>query len=112
MKKIEALIKPYKLEEVKEALIGIGAEGMTISEVKGFGKQKGCSQNYLGVEHTVDFQPKIKIELVVPDSQVELAGRVIANSARTGRVGDGKIFVLAVEEAIHIRTGLVGEGAI
>jgi len=112
MKKIEALIKPYKLEQVKDSLSEVGVEGMTISEVKGFGKQKGYSQHFLGVESKVDFVPKIKIELVVPDSQVEIAVKIIMKSARTGNIGDGKIFILPMEEAVHIRTGVYGEKAI
>lgn len=112
MKKIEALIKPYKLEEVKEALAEVGVDGMTIGEVKGFGKQKGQSPKYLGVKNNIDFVPKIKIELVVPDSQVELAGKVIIKAARTGKIGDGKIFILPIDDAIQIRTGAKGERAV
>jgi len=112
MKKIEALIKPYKLEDVKNALSEVGVDGMTITEVKGFGKQKGYSQFYLGVENKVDFVPKIKIELVLLDSLVELASKVIIKSAKTGKIGDGKIFILPLEEAFHIRTGVTGDNAI
>ena len=112
MKKIEAIIKPYKLEEVKEALGEIGVDGMTISEVKGCGRQKGKNEIYRGTEYKVDFMPKLKIELVLPDSQVGLATMVIAKTARTGKIGDGKIFVSPVEESVRIRTGDVGEKAI
>lgn len=112
MKKIEAIIKPFKLEEVKEALAEIGVEGMTISEVKGFGRQKGKNEVYRGTEYKVDFMPKLKIELVVPDSQVRLASMVIVKSARTGKIGDGKIFIVPVEESVRIRTGDVEERAI
>jgi len=112
MKKIEAIIKPYKLEEVKEALFEIGVEGMTISEVKGFGRQKGKNEVYRGTEYRVDFLPKLKIELVVPDSQVRVASMIIAKTARTGKIGDGKIFIVPVDESVRIRTGDVGERAI
>ena len=112
MKKIEALIKPYKLEEVKDALNDIGVEGMTISEVKGFGKQKGQTQFHHGMENRVDFVPKIKLELVLPDSLVEAARKAILHSARTGKIGDGKIFIIPLENAIHIRTGVEGECAV
>jgi nitrogen regulatory protein P-II 1 len=112
MKKIEALIKPYKLEDVKNALNEVGVEGMTISEVKGFGKQKGGGQSYLGMENKIDFVPKIKLELVLVDSLVELASKVIIKSAKTGKIGDGKIFILPLEEAVHIRTGATGESAV
>src|SRR2546427_6915014 len=104
MKKVEAIIKPFKLEEVKDALGEIGIEGMTVSEVKGFGRQKGHTEIYRGSEYTVDFLPKIKIELVISDEQVEQAMDVIIQSARTGKIGDGKIFVSSVEEAVRIRT--------
>src|SRR3989454_8366375 len=109
MKKIEAIIKPFKLEDVKEALAGVGVEGMTVSEVKGFGRQKGHTEIYRGSEYTVDFLPKVKIELVLPDSQVDSAVAVIVKSAKTGKIGDGKVFVSDVEEAIRIRTEEKGE---
>ena len=112
MKKIEAIIKPFKLEEVKDALGEIGIEGMTVSEVKGFGRQKGHTEIYRGSEYTVDFLPKIKIELVLADKLVAPALAAIVNSAKTGKIGDGKVFVLAVEEAIRIRTDEKGEAAI
>jgi len=112
MKKIEAIIKPFKLEEVKEALFEAGIQGMTVSEVKGFGRQKGQTEIYRGSEYTVDFLPKIKIELVLPDERLEEAIKVIAAVANTGKIGDGKIFVLAIERAVRIRTGEVGEAAV
>ena len=105
MKKIEAIIKPFKLEEVKEALAEIGIKGMTVSEVKGFGRQKGHREIYRGAEYVVDFLPKIKIELVVEADQVERVVETIINSARTGKIGDGKIFVLPVEQIVRVRTG-------
>src|SRR5512136_1097178 len=101
MKKIEAIIKPFKLEEVKDALGEIGIEGMTVTEVKGFGRQKGHTEIYRGSEYTVDFLPKIKLELVIPDERVEAAVKAIIKSARTGKIGDGKIFVSAIEEAVR-----------
>jgi len=104
MKKIEAIIKPFKLEEVKDALGEIGIEGMTVSEVKGFGRQKGHTEIYRGSEYTVDFLPKIKLEIVISDDQLEGAMSAIVNAAKTGKIGDGKIFVSAVEEAVRIRT--------
>src|SRR5258706_16396159 len=104
MKKIEAIIKPFKLEEVKDALSEIGIEGMTVSEVKGFGRQKGHTEIYRGSEYVVDFLPKIKIELVIADDKQSDVVNTIVKSARTGKIGDGKIFVLPVEEAIRIRT--------
>jgi len=112
MKKIEAIVKPFKVDDVKEALGEVGVQGLTISEVKGFGRQKGHTESYRGAEYIVDFLPKMKIEVVVPDA---LAARVIAaieTAARTGRIGDGKIFVTHMEDAIRIRTGERGEGAI
>ncbi|HHD11810.1 MAG TPA: P-II family nitrogen regulator [Deltaproteobacteria bacterium] len=112
MKKIEAIIKPFKLDEVKEALNEIGIQGITVSEVKGFGRQKGHTELYRGAEYVVDFLPKIKLEIVVKE---ELAGKVvdtIVNTAKTGRIGDGKVFVLPVDEAVRIRTGEKGEEAI
>ena len=112
MKKIEAIIKPFKLEEVKDALGEVGIDGMTVSEVKGFGRQKGHTEIYRGSEYTVDFLPKIKIELVLPDNRVGPAIGAIMKSARTGKIGDGKIFVAAVDEAIRIRTEEKGEGAV
>jgi nitrogen regulatory protein PII len=112
MKKIEAIIKPFKLEEVKDALGEVGIEGMTVSEVKGFGRQKGHTEIYRGSEYTVDFLPKIKIELVLPDPMVETAVSAIIKSAKTGKIGDGKIFVSPVDEAVRIRTEEKGEKAV
>ncbi len=112
MKKIEAIIKPFKLEEVKDALGEIGIEGMTVSEVKGFGRQKGHTEIYRGSEYTVDFLPKIKLELVVADNQVEAAISAIVKSAKTGKIGDGKVFISGVEQAVRIRTDEKGESAI
>jgi len=112
MKKIEAIIKPFKLEEVKEALSSLGLEGMTVSEVKGFGRQKGHTEIYRGSEYTVDFLPKIKIEVVLLDNLVDQAVNAITKAARTGKIGDGKIFVSSVEQAIRIRTEETGESAI
>jgi len=112
MKKIEAIIKPFKLEEVKDALGEIGIEGMTVTEVKGFGRQKGHTEIYRGSEYTVDFLPKIKVELVVGDSQVEAAVAAIVKSAKTGKIGDGKVFVSPVETAVRIRTEEKGDAAV
>ena len=112
MKKIEAIIKPFKLDDVKAALHEIGIEGMTISEVKGFGRQKGHTEIYRGSEYTVDFLPKIKIELVVADTQKDAAVTVIIKSAKTGKIGDGKVFVSTIEEAVRIRTDERGESAV
>jgi len=112
MKKIEAIIKPFKLEDVKEALTAIGIEGMTVTEVKGFGQQKGHTEIYRGSEYTIDFLPKIKIELVVPDSLADSAVQTILKSARTGKIGDGKIFVSQIENAYRIRTEESGEKAV
>ncbi|MBC7196046.1 MAG: P-II family nitrogen regulator [Deferribacterales bacterium] len=112
MKKIEALIKPFKLDDVKEKLTELGIKGITISEVKGFGRQKGHTELYRGAEYVIDFIPKIKIELVLPDELVEDAVKAIMEAAKTGRIGDGKIFVLPVEEVIRIKTGEVGENAL
>ncbi|GGE35587.1 nitrogen regulatory protein P-II [Marinicauda pacifica] len=112
MKKIEAIIKPFKLDDVKEALQDIGLQGMTVVEAKGFGRQKGHTELYRGAEYVVDFLPKIKIELIVADSRVEAAVEAIQTAAQTGRIGDGKIFVMPVENAIRIRTGETGEEAI
>ena len=112
MKKIEAIIKPFKLEDVKEALSGIGVEGMTLSEVKGFGRQKGHTEIYRGSEYTVDFLPKIKIEVVLADSQVTTAVEAIVKAAKTGKIGDGKVFVSSIENAVRIRTEETGEQAV
>lgn len=112
MKKIEAIIKPFKLEEVKDALGDVGIEGMTVSEVKGFGRQKGHTEIYRGSEYTVDFLPKIKIEVVLADDQVETAVGAIVKAARTGKIGDGKVFVFPVQEAIRIRTEEKGDQAV
>ena len=112
MKKIEAIIKPFKLEEVKDALADLGIEGMTVSEVKGFGRQKGHTEIYRGSEYTVDFLPKIKIEVVLGDSLLESAVSGIVKAAKTGKIGDGKVFVSPVEEAIRIRTDETGEKAV
>jgi nitrogen regulatory protein PII len=112
MKKIEAIIKPFKLEEVKDALGEVGVEGMTICEVKGFGRQKGHTEIYRGSEYTVDFLPKIRIDLVVADQDADRAVEAIVKSARTGKIGDGKVFVSAIEEAVRIRTEEKGELAI
>ncbi|MCL4789526.1 MAG: P-II family nitrogen regulator [Verrucomicrobia bacterium] len=112
MKKIEAIIKPFKLEEVKDSLGEIGIEGMTVSEVKGFGRQKGHTEIYRGSEYTVDFLPKIKLELVVADGQAEGAVAAIVKSAKTGKIGDGKVFVSTIEQAVRIRTEEKGEAAV
>jgi nitrogen regulatory protein P-II 1 len=112
MKKVEAIIKPFKLEEVKDALADIGIEGMTVTEVKGFGRQKGHTEIYRGSEYTVDFLPKIKIEIVMTDGQVESALAAIVKAAKTGKIGDGKVFVYSVEEAVRIRTEEQGENAV
>jgi nitrogen regulatory protein PII len=112
MKKIEAIIKPFKLEDVKEALAGVGVEGMTVSEVKGFGRQKGHTEIYRGSEYTVDFLPKIKIEVVLADGQAAAAVDAIVKAAKTGKIGDGKVFISSVENAIRIRTEETGEQAV
>jgi nitrogen regulatory protein PII len=112
MKKIEAIIKPFKLEDVKEALSGLGVEGMTVSEVKGFGRQKGHTEIYRGSEYTVDFLPKIKIEIVLADGMASSAVEAIVKAAKTGKIGDGKVFVSAIENAIRIRTEETGEQAV
>jgi nitrogen regulatory protein PII len=112
MKKIEAIIKPFKLEEVKDALSEVGIEGMTVSEVKGFGRQKGHTEIYRGSEYTVDFLPKIKVELVVADNQADSALSAIVKSAKTGKIGDGKVFVSSIEQAVRIRTDEKGDSAI
>jgi nitrogen regulatory protein P-II 1 len=112
MKKIEAIIKPFKLEEVKEALAEVGIQGMTVTEVKGFGRQKGHTEIYRGSEYTVDFLPKVKIEVVVDDDQTGPVAEAIVKSANTGKIGDGKVFISPVEEAIRIRTGETGSSAV
>jgi nitrogen regulatory protein P-II 1 len=112
MQKVEAIIKPFKLDEVKEALNAIGVQGITVSEVKGFGRQKGHTELYRGAEYVVDFLPKIKLEIVVPDDLVSKVVEAVQSAANTGRIGDGKIFVLPVIEAVRIRTGDRGEDAI
>ena len=112
MKKIEAVIKPFKLDEVKEALQEIGIQGITVTEAKGFGRQKGHTELYRGAEYVVDFLPKVKVELVVPNERLEAAVEAIQKTARTGRIGDGKIFIFDVKEAIRIRTGETGADAI
>ena len=112
MKKIEAVVKPFKLDEVREALAEVGATGLTVTEVKGFGRQKGHTELYRGAEYVIDFLPKVKVEVVVEDSLAENVVEAIENAARTGRIGDGKIFVLEVEQAIRIRTGDRGADAI
>jgi nitrogen regulatory protein PII len=112
MKKIEAIIKPFKLEEVKDALGEVGIEGMTVSEVKGFGRQKGHTEIYRGSEYTVDFLPKIKLEIVVSDGALETAVSAIVRAAKTGKIGDGKVFVSHIDDAIRIRTEEKGEAAV
>jgi nitrogen regulatory protein P-II 1 len=112
LKKVEAIIKPFKLEEVKEALSGVGIKGLTVSEVKGFGRQKGHKELYRGAEYEIEFLPKVKLEVVVADSELEAVIDAIVSSARTGRLGDGKVFVSPVEEVVRIRTSERGEEAI
>ncbi len=112
MKKIEAVIKPFKLDEVKEALQDVGLQGITVTEAKGFGRQKGHTELYRGAEYVVDFLPKVKIEVVVTDETVDAAMDAIRNAAQTGRIGDGKIFVSAIEEVVRIRTGETGADAV
>ncbi len=112
MKKIEAIIKPFKLEEVKEALAGVGVQGLTVSEVKGFGRQKGHTEIYRGSEYTVDFLPKIKIEVVLADAIEKQAVEAIVRAAKTGKIGDGKVFVSSIESAVRIRTEESGEEAL
>jgi len=112
MKKIEAIIKPFKLDEVKEALHEVGVSGITVTEAKGFGRQKGHTELYRGAEYVVDFLPKVKLEAVVEDNMAERVVEAIANAAKTGRIGDGKIFVVPVEKAVRIRTGEMDEAAI
>jgi nitrogen regulatory protein P-II 1 len=112
MKKIEAIIKPFKLDAVKDALHRLGIAGMTVSEVRGFGRQKGHKEIYRGAEYTIDFVPKVKIELVLDDALVRPAAEAIVEAARTGQIGDGKVFIVPVEEAVRIRTGERGESAL
>ena len=112
MKKVEAIIKPFKLDDVKEALNAIGIQGMTVSEVKGYGRQKGHKEIYRGAEYVVDFIPKVKVEITVPTDQVDEVVRTVREAANTGTIGDGKIFVLPVEQAIRVRTGETGREAI
>ncbi len=112
MKKVEAIVKPFKLDDVKEALGEVGVMGLTVTEVKGFGRQHGHTESYRGAEYIVDFLPKMKIEVVVPDELVPAVLEAVERAARTGRIGDGKIFVTPVEEAVRIRTGERGEGAL
>lgn len=112
MKKIEAIVKPFKLEEVKEALSGVGVLGITVSEVKGFGRQKGHKELYRGAEYVVEFLPKVKIEIVVPDDKARSVVEIVVKAASTGRIGDGKIFVTNVEDAIRIRTAESGDSAL
>lgn len=112
MKKIEAIIKPFKLDDVKEALQEIGLQGLTVTEAKGFGRQKGHTELYRGAEYVVDFLPKIKIEMVVADARVDAAVEAIQSAAHTGRIGDGKIFISSIESAVRIRTGETGDDAL
>ena len=112
MKKIEAIIKPFKLDEVREALSDVGVTGLTVTEVKGFGRQKGHTELYRGAEYVVDFLPKVKLEVVVPDTLADRVVEAIASAAQTGRIGDGKIFVIPIESAVRIRTGERNEDAI
>ena len=112
MKKIEAIIKPFKLDDVREALTELGITGMTVSEVKGFGRQRGHTEVYRGAEYAVDFLPKVKIEVVLPDDQIERTVDAIIEAARSGKIGDGKIFIFPVEEAIRIRTGERSDSAV
>ena len=112
MKKIEAIVKPFKLDEVREALSEIGVTGLTVTEVKGFGRQKGHTELYRGAEYVVDFLPKVKVEVVVPDALVDKAMDAIVKAARTGKIGDGKIFVVDVGQVLRIRTGETGEDAV
>ena len=112
MKKIEAIVKPFKLHDVKEALNEVGIQGMTVTEVKGFGRQKGHTEIYRGSEYTVDFMPKVKLEMVLPDGQIDMAVEAIIKAAKTGKIGDGKVFILPVLEAVRIRTEERGEDAV
>ena len=112
MKKVEAIIKPFKLDEVREALSDLGVTGLTVTEVKGFGRQKGHTELYRGAEYVVDFLPKVKVEVIVADALVERAIEAVVRAARTGKIGDGKIFVTTVEQVVRIRTGESGEAAV
>jgi nitrogen regulatory protein PII len=112
MKKVEAVIKPFKLDEVKEALSGAGVQGITVTEVKGFGRQRGHTELYRGAEYVVDFLPKVKLEIIVKDDQVDAVTEAIAGAAKTGRIGDGKIFVTEITDVIRIRTGETGDSAL
>lgn len=112
MKKVEAIIKPFKLDEVKEALSAVGVQGITVSEVKGFGRQRGHTELYRGAEYVVDFLPKVKLEIIVKDDLVSAVVEAIAQAAKTGRIGDGKIFVTTVDDVVRIRTGETGENAL
>ncbi len=112
MKQITAIVKPFKLEEVREALAGVGATGLTVTEVKGFGRQKGHTELYRGAEYVVDFLPKVKVELVVKDADVDRCIEAIIKAAKTGKIGDGKIFVTAIDQVVRIRTGETGEDAV
>ena len=112
MKKIEAIIKPFKLDDAKDGLAKLGVQGLTVSEVKGFGRQKGHTELYRGAEYVVDFLPKLKLELVVPDDEAEKVVQALEQACRTGKIGDGKIFVLPVDEAVRIRTGERGDAAV
>jgi nitrogen regulatory protein P-II 1 len=112
MKKVEAIVKPFKLDEVREALSELGVTGLTVTEVKGFGRQKGHTELYRGAEYVVDFLPKVKVEVIVPDALVERAIEYVVRAARTGKIGDGKIFVTNVEQVVRIRTGESGEAAV
>jgi nitrogen regulatory protein P-II 1 len=112
MKKVEAVLKPFKLDEVREALTGVGIQGLTVTEVKGYGRQKGHTELYRGAEYVVDFLPKVKVEVIIADTLVERAIEAIIKAARTGKIGDGKIFVTNVEQAVRIRTGESGEAAV
>lgn len=112
MKKIEAIVKPFKLQEVKEALNELGIQGMTVTEVKGFGRQKGHTEIYRGSEYTIDFMPKVKIEMVLPDAQVDAAVDAIVKAGKTGKIGDGKVFITPVTDAVRIRTGERGDEAV
>ena len=112
MKKVEAVIKPFKLDEVKEALSGAGVQGITVTEVKGFGRQRGHTELYRGAEYVVDFLPKVKLEIIVKDEQVDAVTEAISSAAKTGRIGDGKIFVTEVTDVIRIRTGETGDAAL
>jgi nitrogen regulatory protein P-II 1 len=112
MKKVEAIIKPFKLDEVREALSEIGVTGLTVTEVKGFGRQKGHTELYRGAEYVVDFLPKVKVEVIISDTLVERAIEAVVKAARTGKIGDGKIFVTTVEQVVRIRTGESGEAAV